>query len=713
MPTLRFLLPVAGALGANATFQLAGRLAQRPMAPLLEQLEAHGCQTYLDPEKKTLSISGQLTPGAYRLPGDVSSQFFTGLLFALPLLGEESILEIEGELESASYLQLTIQALAAFGVTPERMETGWIVRPQAYRTPGRAIVEGDWLNAAPWLCMGAIDGDSVTVKGLAPDSQQGDRAVCRVLGEMGVPIHHTADRYTSHPGRLHPTTIDARDIPDLVPVLAALAASIPGTTIITGAARLRLKESDRLVTTAATLNALGGQVAVTDDGLIIQGKAHLLGGTVDAAGTTASPWPRRSLPALAASRWSSPGRRRWRNPIPPSGTICGLWANRWKKPLDGRPRIFHNEEDTMSSVFHGAITVSIFGQSHAPGIGVVVDGLPAGEKIDLDELQAFLTRRAPGTGSWPTPRKEADAPEILSGLADGVTCGAPLAAVIRNTNTRSKDYSNLRDIPRPGHADFTAQLKYGGWQDVAGGGHFSGRLTAPLCIAGGICKQILARRGITVGAHIAGIGGILDTAYDPVNVTAEDLLLTSKKRFPVLDDAAGEKMQAAIEQARSELDSLGGLIECGVTGLPVGLGDPMLDGMENRMARLVFAIPAVKGVEFGAGFAVAEMRGSENNDPFYYDGDTVKTRTNHAGGILGGITNGMPLVFRAAVKPTPSIARVQDSVSLSQGVDTKLEIHGRHDPCIVPRAVPCVEAAAAIAVYDALLSQQAIQQKEK
>ena len=282
--TLRFLLPVAGALGANATFQLAGRLAQRPMAPLLEQLEAHGCQTYLDPEKKTLSISGQLTPGAYRLPGDVSSQFFTGLLFALPLLGEESILEIEGELESASYLQLTIQALAAFGVTPERMETGWIVRPQAYRTPGRAIVEGDWSNAAPWLCMGAIDGDSVTVKGLAPDSQQGDRAVCRVLGEMGVPIHHTADRYTSHPGRLHPTTIDARDIPDLVPVLAALAASIPGTTIITGAARLRLKESDRLVTTAATLNALGGQVAVTDDGLIIQGKAHLLGGTVDAAG---------------------------------------------------------------------------------------------------------------------------------------------------------------------------------------------------------------------------------------------------------------------------------------------------------------------------------------------------------------------------------------------------------------------------------------------
>ena len=282
--TLRFLLPVAGALGADTTFQLAGRLVQRPMGPLIEQLETHGCKTYLDQEKKTLSISGQLTPGAYRLPGDVSSQFFTGLLFALPLLGEESILEIDGELESASYIKLTTQALAAFGVTPERIETGWVIRPQAYHTPGRAIVEGDWSNAAPWLCMGAIDGDSITVKGLDPDSLQGDKAICRVLGEMGVPIHRTADRCTSHTGRLHPTTIDARDIPDLVPVLAALAAASPGTTTITGAARLRLKESDRLATTAATLNALGGEVEVTDDGLIIRGKAHLLGGMVDAAG---------------------------------------------------------------------------------------------------------------------------------------------------------------------------------------------------------------------------------------------------------------------------------------------------------------------------------------------------------------------------------------------------------------------------------------------
>ena len=250
-------------------------------------------------------------------------------------------------------------------------------------------------------------------------------------------------------------------------------------------------------------------------------------------------------------------------------------------------------------------------------------------------------------------------------------------------------------------------MKYGGFQDVAGGGHFSGRLTAPLCIAGGICKQILARKGIYVGAHIAAVGGIPDQGYDPVNLDRETLLAPGGRDFPVLDPAAGARMQGAIAQAKEDLDSLGGLVECAVIGLPAGLGDPMLDGMENRIARLAFAIPAVKGVAFGAGFAVADRRGSQNNDPFYFDeAGQVRTRTNHAGGILGGITNGMPLVFQAAVKPTPSIGQPQESVSLSRGENTTLVIRGRHDPCIVPRAVPCLEAAAAIAVYDAWLEQQ-------
>lgn len=362
----------------------------------------------------------------------------------------------------------------------------------------------------------------------------------------------------------------------------------------------------------------------------------------------------------------------------------------------------------MGSTYCGNLKISIFGQSHSGGIGVVIDGLPAGERIDMDALQAFLSRRAPGGKAWYTPRKEADLPQFLGGLVNDTTCGAPLAALIANTNTRSGDYDNLRDLPRPGHADYTAQVKYGGFQDVAGGGHFSGRLTAPLCIAGGICMQILARRGIAVGAHILRIGEACDAAYDPVNLAPEELRIAQGREFPTLNEAAGARMQEVIRAAREEQDSVGGEIECAAVGVPAGLGDPMFDGMENRIARIAFAIPAVKGVEFGAGFGVAGMRGSQNNDPFYMDGDTVRTRTNHAGGILGGITSGMPLIFRAAVKPTPSIAREQDSVSLSRREDARLAVRGRHDPCIVPRAVPCMEAALAIAITDALLEKDKV-----
>ena len=357
----------------------------------------------------------------------------------------------------------------------------------------------------------------------------------------------------------------------------------------------------------------------------------------------------------------------------------------------------------MSSIYHGQLTVSIFGQSHAPAIGVTVDGLPAGEPVDLEELQVFLNRRAPGTGNWSTPRKEGDQPEFLSGLSQGRTCGAPLTAVIRNTNTRSGDYADLRDIPRPGHADYTAQVKYGGFQDVAGGGHFSGRLTAPLCIAGGICKQMLARRGIWVGAHIAAIGGIWDRAYDPVALSREDLLAPGRTRFSVLAPEAGERMQALILEARKNLDSVGGVVECAATGLPAGLGEPMFGGVENRLAAALFGIPAVKGVEFGDGFAAARSRGSENNDPFVMEDGRVQTETNHAGGILGGITSGMPIVLRTAMKPTPSIAHPQRTVSLSAGENAELVIHGRHDPCIAHRAVPVVEAVTAAVLLDLLL----------
>lgn len=358
----------------------------------------------------------------------------------------------------------------------------------------------------------------------------------------------------------------------------------------------------------------------------------------------------------------------------------------------------------MASYLGEHIHVSVFGQSHSPAIGVVVDGLPAGERVDMEELGRFLKRRAPGQNATSTPRKEADLPQFLSGLMDNVTCGAPLAALIENTNTRSQDYAQLRDKPRPGHADFTAQVKYGGFQDVAGGGHFSGRLTAPLCIAGGICLQMLRRRGIEVAAHIASVAGEADRAFDPMGESVETMDALKRAPFSVLDEKAGERMRKVILQAKEEGDSVGGIVECLVTGVPAGLGEPMFGGMENRLAAALFGIPAVKGVEFGAGFGVANMRGSENNDPFTMKDGKVVTETNRAGGILGGITNGMPLVFRLAFKPTPSIAREQQTVSLSKNQVEELVVTGRHDPCIVPRAVPVVEAVTALVLSDLLFS---------
>lgn len=349
------------------------------------------------------------------------------------------------------------------------------------------------------------------------------------------------------------------------------------------------------------------------------------------------------------------------------------------------------------------LKVTIFGQSHGPAIGVVVDGFPAGVAIDMDALQRFLTRRAPGGAAYATPRKEADLPEFIAGLAGGKTCGAPITAIIRNTDTRSFDYSALRDVPRPSQADYAAFMKFNGQNDIAGSGQFSGRLTAPLCIAGGICLQLLQSRGIAVGAHILSIGNVDDDAFDPVNPDFSGFSFDSPH---VLNHSAWNAMFKAIEAAKAEEDSLGGVIECAVTGLPAGYGSPMFEGIENRIARMVFGIPAVKGISFGSGFEGSRLRGSQNNDPYVMDGDTVRTKTNNHGGILGGITTGMPLVFKAAIKPTSSIGIEQDSVSLSKRENVKLTIEGRHDPCIVPRAVPVVEAAAAIAVCDILLGNQ-------
>lgn len=358
----------------------------------------------------------------------------------------------------------------------------------------------------------------------------------------------------------------------------------------------------------------------------------------------------------------------------------------------------------MSSIWNNRITVSIFGESHGPAIGVIIDNLPSGEHIDTEELMRTMARRAPKKDATSTQRRETDMPSIMSGVFNNKTTGTPLCAFINNTDTHSQDYSNLSKLARPGHADYTGAIRYKGFNDVRGGGHFSGRLTAPLVFAGAVCGQILERRGIYTGAHILSVHNIKDTAYNPTEVTRDEIIALRNKAFPTLSTAKGKAMIADIEKARECCDSVGGVVECVSINVPAGVGSPIFDGLENSIAQLIFGIPAVKGLEFGAGFTSSKMLGSENNDEFYVDDiGHVKTRTNFHGGILGGISSGMPITLRVAFKPTPSIAKPQETIDYSAMKNETLNIKGRHDPCVVPRAVPCVEAAVNIALLSHML----------
>ena len=355
----------------------------------------------------------------------------------------------------------------------------------------------------------------------------------------------------------------------------------------------------------------------------------------------------------------------------------------------------------MSFSFGNKIKVTIFGASHAEFIGAEIEGMPKGIKIDEIRLSEFMARRAPGNDEFSTPRKEPDSVVFEKGIEGGRTTGEVIRAVIKNTNIRKNDYENLRDVPRPGHADFTAWAKYGSSVDMSGGGFFSGRMTAPMCIAGGIFKQLFEEKGIFIGAHIASVGNITDDLFDGVNVNKNDFV--ENKDFPVVNDEKGEEMKTLIRSVRAEGDSIGGTVECAVCGIPAGLAETLYGGLESRISASVFAIPAVKGIEFGRGFESSTLKGSENNDAFRIKDGKIVTETNNHGGILGGISSGMPLVLRAAFKPTPSISKEQESVSISKMENATLSVKGRHDPCIVKRAVVCIEAAVAIALADIIL----------
>lgn len=354
----------------------------------------------------------------------------------------------------------------------------------------------------------------------------------------------------------------------------------------------------------------------------------------------------------------------------------------------------------MSGMWGNKLKISIFGESHGVGIGVTIDGLPAGFEIDMDSIMKEMARRAPGMSKLSTARKEGDKPEILSGFFNGRTTGAPLCAIIRNSDMHSQDYGKLKDIMRPGHSDYPGYIKYNGFNDYRGGGHFSGRITAPLVFAGAICKQILESRGITIGTHVNSIGEIKDKSFYDVELSKELLEELKTKELPLLAPEKEEEMRNTILEAKKDQDSVGGTIECTVLGIDAGIGNPFFDSVESTLAHLMFSVPAVKGIEFGKGFEMTKLRGSTTNDSYYYEGDKVKTRTNNNGGITGGITNGMPILFKVAVKPTSSISKSQKTINIAEKKEDELVVVGRHDPCIVQRAVPVIEAVTAIGILD-------------
>lgn len=361
----------------------------------------------------------------------------------------------------------------------------------------------------------------------------------------------------------------------------------------------------------------------------------------------------------------------------------------------------------MSGIWGNNLKVSIFGESHGTGIGITIDGLPSGVEIDLDKVYEEMKRRAPGKSPLSTPRNEKDMPEILSGFFEGKTTGTPLCGIIRNGDTRSKDYGRLKNLMRPGHADYTGKIRYSGFNDYRGGGHFSGRITAPLVFAGAICKQVLEKKGIYIGAHVKSIKDVEDKSFDFTNISKDSLMALRNSELPLNDPSKEEEMRNTIIEAKKQGNSVGGRIECAIIGMGAGYGSPYFDSVESVLSHLLFSVPAVKGVEFGLGFDITKLYGSESNDDFYYDEDgNVKTKTNNNGGILGGITSGMPIVFRVAIKPTPSISMKQDTINIDTKKNEELVIEGRHDPCIVQRAVPVIEAACAIGILDLIKERE-------
>ena len=710
--TLRFMIPVAAAFLAvtNASekelvFTTEGRLIERPLDDLSECLKPHGLTITKDLEDRTVHVTGQMTPGYYTIDGSVSSQYISGLLMAVPMFETTSTIEVTGTMSSVHYIGLTIEALFKYGVRIEKQENVFRMREEDYcyrevtiPSPDNIKVEGDWSNGAFLLCLGfLLKGGSVRVRGLEMESAQGDCAILEFFEEMGLELSYEgSDIIAAHPEKADIkdlVTFNCTDIPDIVPYMAVVSAFYSNRTVLHNVNRLQIKESDRLAAIIDLLKKCGFEAFADkeDDALII------LGGT-----------PKRdSFKPVVLNSYND-----HRMAMTAILLAAGLGEdveiddiNCIAKSFPSLIEVVKTEmkRSPMESTYHGgALDINIYGQSHSQRIGVYISGLPSDLEIDENYTASVMKRRAPGNNQWSTPRKEEDK-VIFERRGDEVH------GYIINTNTNPKDYASIMNTPRPSHADLTARFIYGDEASRSGGGIFSGRMTAPLCIAGSIAKKELSKRGIEIYAHLLQVEEISDVGYYE-GFTKEQISKVWKKDLPVIDDEAGKLMISAISAARKDNDSVGGVIETVIYGMPAGIGGPLFDGIEGKISQIVYSVPAVKGIEFGFGFESSYLRGSENNDPFVLDKDgNVTLEKNYCGGILGGISVGggsAPIVFSTAIKPTPSIAQTQRTVDIKENKNTTIEIKGRHDPCIAPRAVPVIECAAAIAIYDMILQKE-------
>lgn len=686
--TMRFIIPLCGVLCEKAEITGDRGLLKRPIWPIMKAL----CQLGFN-----LSSNGKYPPvfvmpgklklsAKIRIAGNVSSQYISGLLFALPLLPGKTEVIITTEMESKDYILMTIDTLKKFGIeinaSPDFRK--FIINGnQKYKAVKNYKVEGDYSSAAFIFVSGALTArKKIAISGLEHSSLQGDAMIVNILRKMGADIEFKKEEFIVRKSALKAIEIDAKGIPDLVPILAVLATQAQGKTIIKNIARLRIKESNRAQAIVSQLKKMGADIIEAGDCLKINGVSKLKGASVDTFSD------HRIVMACSVAALVAEGETIIKDPVCVKKSYPSFFDDLRKLGVNPMP---------ITCAFGKKIKLSIYGDSHGGKIGVLLAGIPKGIKISKSEIQAEVDKRK-SLSPLSTSRKEADQAQIKQGVKKGITTGEAIKIEILNQNTNPDSYEKIKNTPRPGHADFTAQAKYSSVFDYRGGGFSSGRMTACMVAAGAIAKKILASQGIKISAYTVQIGNVI--LKEKINFkNIEKNTCGNFVRCP--DERIAQKMAKEINRAKEKKDSVGGTVECRIIGLPVGLGEPLFNSLESVISQAMFSIPAVKGIEFGAGFSGAKMKGSEHNDSFYFDeNNNILTRTNNAGGILGGIANGMPLIFRLAIKPTASIGIEQETVDLAARKNVKIIIEGRHDPCIAIRVPPIAEAMAAISILD-------------